>query len=115
MTLSAFFVFFLAGWRAAFFAAFLVTFFTDFFAVFFAAALVGLAFAAARAGLAFAAAGFPAVFFFFRMTFLAAFARDAFGFFLADAARVVFPVAFFLAITRPLRSPRPRTCVAQAH
>jgi hypothetical protein len=28
---------------------------------------------------------------------------------------VVFPVAFFLAITRPLRSPRPRTCIAQAH
>jgi hypothetical protein len=138
---SAFFVVFFAGRRAAFFATFPASLSTDFFADFFAAALVGLAFAAdlaglafaadlvglafaadlvglafaaARAGFAFAAAGFPAVFFFVRVTFLATFARDA-VFFFADAARVVFRVAFFLAITRPLRSPRPRTRVAQAH
>jgi hypothetical protein len=43
---------------------------------------------------------------------LAAVARVAFvAFFFADAAPVVFLVAFFLAIT----SPRPRTRVPQAH
>ncbi|MHC4382143.1 MAG: hypothetical protein ACYTGY_19540, partial [Planctomycetota bacterium] len=92
--LTAFFAVFLAAFLAGFCAAFFADFVAAFFADLFAAARLGCAFV-------------PAVFFVFLAptTFLAAAARDAFVFFFADAARVVFLVAFFLAIPAPSAVP----------